>query len=275
VAGGPAGGGIGLEEEHEEHVNHEAWAIPYADMVTLLMALFLMLFAISSIDLAKFEALAANVGAELGSGSGSGSGGGGDDGVLEGGDGILEGSQAVVPTRAELAEEALVREERREAERSAEAVELSEVEAEIARQAQAAGLGGSVRFRTEARGLVVTVVADEVLFDPGSADLRTGGREVLAQVATAVRGLPNDLAIEGHTDDRPIATSRYPSNWELSTARATSVLRFMVDELGLPAKRVTAAGYGAERPLEPNGSDAGRAANRRVEVAVLTEVGGA
>lgn len=270
MGGGPAGGGVGLEEEHEEHVNHEAWAIPYADMVTLLMALFLMLFAISSIDLAKFEALAANVGAELGNGGG----GDGGDAVLDGGDGILEGSREAVPTRAELAEEALVREERRAAERTAEAVELSEVEAEIARQAAAAGLGGSVRFRTEARGLVVTVVADEVLFDPGSAELRAGGRDVLAQVATAVRGLPNDLAIEGHTDDRPIATSRYPSNWELSTARATSVLRFMVDELGLPAQRVTAAGYGAERPLEPNASDAGRAANRRVEVAVLAEVAG-
>jgi chemotaxis protein MotB len=111
-------------------------------------------------------------------------------------------------------------------------------------------------MRREERGLVVTVVTDEVLFAPGSADLAAQGRTVLDALVPALRSFDNSLAIEGHTDDRPIATSRFPSNWELSTSRATSVLRYL----------------GAERPIGDNGTDDGRAANRRVELVVLSDI---
>jgi chemotaxis protein MotB len=260
------GGGGDLEEEHEEHVNHEAWVIPYADMLTLLMALFMMLFAISSVDLAKFEKLAQGLNQALGDGS---------LGVLEGGESVLDGagpSPVDGPGRAERAEEALQREEERTRAIALEQEQLTEVEQQVREQALAAGIGDSVGFRREARGLIVTIVTDEVMFQPGQANVQPGGSAILSQVAGAIRDLPNRISIEGHTDNVPISTSQYRSNWELSTARATDVLRYLVDELGVPANRVAASGYGDQQPLSSNDTADGRAKNRRVELAILSEV---
>jgi chemotaxis protein MotB len=257
-------GGL-LEEEHEEHENHEAWVIPYADMLTLLMALFMMLFAISSVDLAKFEKLAQSLNQALGDGSMS---------VLEGGESVLSGAGPAPvdgPGRAERAEDALQREEERSRAVVAEQQQLAEVEQQVREQAVAAGIGDSVDFRREARGLVVTIVTDQVMFEPGQANVQPGGSQILGQVAAAIRDLPNRISIEGHTDNRPISTSQYRSNWELSTARATDVLRYLVDQLGVPANRVQASGYGDQQPVASNDSPAGRAQNRRVELAILSE----
>ena len=90
---------------------------------------------------------------------------------------------------------------------------------------------------------MVSIVADDVLFEPGSAHVEAAGSRALDAVAAALRSLDNQIAIEGHTDDRPISNSRFPSNWELSTARAGAVLRYLVDHHGLPPSRLSAAGY--------------------------------
>jgi chemotaxis protein MotB len=266
------GDGGMLEEEHEEHVNHEAWVIPYADMLTLLMALFMMLFAISSVDLKKFEALAASLNAEFG---------GGDRSIVEGGESVFDGAgpeaapaPVVGPTRAEQAEEALQREEARERAAAVESQQLHAIEEQIRERAVLAGIADSVQFRREARGLVVTIVTDQVMFQPGQAEVQPGGAALLREVATAISDLPNQVAVEGHTDDVPISNSLFRSNWELSTARATEVLRYLVDELGIPAGRVSASGYGEQRPVAANDTPQGRAQNRRVELAVLSEVTG-
>jgi chemotaxis protein MotB len=132
-----------------------------------------------------------------------------------------------------------------------------------------------VSFRTEQRGLVVSIVSDDVLFAPGSADLGGSGQAVLDAVARALVELPNQVAIEGHTDDTPIATGRFPSNWELSTARAATVLRYLTERRGVPARRLVAGGYGDQRPLDTNDTPAGRARNRRVDIAVLDAADGA
>jgi chemotaxis protein MotB len=263
----------GFDDQHEEHVNHEAWVIPYADMLTLLMALFMMLFAISSIDLQKFEKLAGGLAAELGGGSSA---------VMDGGPSILDGEAPPVATtppippgraREELAEQALQREEQLAEAAAVEQRQLDEVERRVSEHARAAGVADAVGFRRESRGLVVTVVADQVMFEPGGATVRPEGVAILAEVAAALRPLPNRVAIEGHTDDVPIHTAAFASNWELSTARATGVLRYLVDQLGVPANRVAAAGYGEQQPAAPNDTPEGRAQNRRVELAVLSELG--
>jgi chemotaxis protein MotB len=116
---------------------------------------------------------------------------------------------------------------------------------------------------------VLQIVTDQVLFDLGKADLRPEGRAVLDGLASALKEVPNDIAVEGHTDNRPISGFPFPSNWELSTARATSVLRYLVDDKGLDRKRISAAGYGEERPVVPNDTPAHQAQNRRVEIVVL------
>ena len=260
-----------MEEEHEEHVNHEAWVIPYADMLTLLMALFLVLFAISSVDLAKFKALADNLNMTLG-GPGAA-----EPSIVavEGATGVLEGGENPIAlqltNRQSLAEEALQQQEAQAQAVAVEQASLGEVERLVGQVAENAGLGHSVQLRQEARGLIIAVVADDVLFHPGSAELQAGGRAVMAQIVEVLRGLPNQLAVEGHTDSRPINTAQFPTNWELSTGRATSVLRFLVDDLHFDPQRVSASGYGDRRPIGDNATVEGRATNRRVEIAVLTE----
>lgn len=264
--------------EEEEHENHEAWVIPYADMITLLMGLFIVMWAISSADMAKLEALQTSFAGALGM-SPTGESAAGGEGALDGGDSVFENSgpapvviDGVEFTQAELQEAvgALEREEQAEEAREVEDEQLLAVETAIRTHAETNGLGDAVHFRREDRGLVVSIVSDQVLFDPGSATLRDDGRAVLDGLAGALLALPNPIAIEGHTDDVPISNARFPSNWELSTARATSVLQHLIGAYGFPADRLTAAGYGEQRPIADNAAPSGRDQNRRVDIAVLS-----
>jgi len=267
------------EEEHEEEGGQERWLVSYADMITLLAALFIVLFAMSSLDLAKFQRFAAALKVDLGGASNAGALGPGPKVNPDGLDpkkvprsGAGDARDAADAATKEAERRALAEKQAAERARSAERDRLQQVEAEIRRQLAAVGLERSVKFRFEARGLVVQVVTDEVLFDTGSDILRPDGRRVLDGLAPALLKLPNEVSIEGHTDDRPI-TGRFASNWELSTARATSVLRYLIDVHGFPPKRVMASGYADQRPLAPNDGDPGRSLNRRVEVVILSQVG--
>ncbi|MPY94812.1 MAG: OmpA family protein [Acidimicrobiia bacterium] len=277
------------DEEHEEHVNHEAWVIPYADLLTLLMGLFIVLWSISSTDLAKLKAVGASLAEGFGGSpaeaqSQAGAGAAAEGAAAPAADGHPEaaehgevGAPPEVAARtedpAQVAEAFAALDEAAAAEvaRAVATRQLDEVERVLTEQVGLAGLGGEVSFRREARGLVVTIVTDDVLFTPGSAQLQGGGAHVLDTVVTALRWVANPVSIEGHTDSRPIATSQFPSNWELSTTRATSVLRYLVDHHGFDPARLTAAGFADQHPLGDNATDAGRALNRRVDVVVLPE----
>ena len=282
-------------EEHEEHVNHEAWVIPYADVLTLLMALFLVLFALGQSDEEKLTTAAESFRRELGVSSPIDFGGGGGP-LLGAGASVFEGAgpaplsnepptaAAPAPDTSEPKEADVVildpvGDNATELEDPTfDAVEgpdellgdpLSVVEQVVRDQAAGTGLLESIGFRREARGLVVTIVTDKVLFDPGKADVQSGGEVILGVVANALAQIPNGVVVEGHTDSRPISTSQFPSNWELSTARATSVLRYLTEERGLSAARVAASGYADTRPVA-DGTDApSLAQNRRVEIVVL------
>lgn len=122
------------------------------------------------------------------------------------------------------------------------------------------------------RGIVVTLL-DKVLFPSGKADIKAGGKETLAKVSAVLEDIPNEISIEGHTDNEPIRRTRYlyKSNWELSTARATNVLHFM-EEQGIPPERLSATGYGEYRPVAGNDTKEGRQRNRRVEIVILPEI---
>ena len=247
----------------EEHENHERWLITYADMITLLMVLFIVLFAMGQVDAAKFDKLQSGLGTAFG---------GEPRPILNGGSGVFEGSgpPAIVAVEA-AAGRALKEKEAREAAVEADFDALEGAKDQITKDLAAQGLGDRVRFRHEARGLVVSVVTDAVLFDAGSATLRPEGQAVLDGLAKAVVGLPNSVVIEGHTDDRPIASAVFPSNWELSTGRAGSVLRYLVSAHGLPTSRASSTGYADQRPVADNSTEANRAANRRVEVVLLSQ----
>ncbi len=257
-------------EEEEEHVNHEAWVIPYADMLTLLMGLFLVLWAIGNQDLAKMKEFAQGFSSQMGMSQ-----------PLDGGGGVLADGVAASPTTTTLlpgtgesseARAALEREAAAASARALEMDQLTEAEAVIREFAQGAGFGDAVSFRREDRGLVVSIVSDDVLFAAGSADLRPQGSAALDALAVALGSLPNRISIEGHTDDVPISSGRFPSNWELSTSRASVVLRYLVDRHGMDPARLVAGGYAEQRPLESNATVEGRARNRRVDIAVLSNV---
>ena len=264
-------------EEHEEHVNHEAWVIPYADMLTLLMALFLVLFAVGRTDLDKFKKLAESFRNEFGGNSSKAIslGGTGEELVGSGGGGILSGDASSVSTSTSStlspAEQALDEKEAAQAAAQDAIDSLGGVEQAVQSAADLAGLGDKVGLTIDARGLIVTIVTDQVLFASGSADLEAAGLPILDVVAQALATVPNDISIEGHTDSRPISNSRYPSNWELSNSRATSVLQYLLAD-GIDPSRMSAVGHADTMPVADNATPEGAARNRRVEIIVKASV---
>ncbi len=263
------------KHEEEEHENHERWLVSYADMVTLLMALFIVLFSMASVDEQKFAALASSFTGQNNP----------QHSVLDGNQGIVKGgtpekldsaanasmspkiSMPVVPN-SNQGTEALRREHQKAAAAKQDSDNLEQVKQEIQASLDAHGMGDSVRFRKEPKGLVVSIVTDRVLFDSGKAAVKPQGAVVLDALGPPISHLPNQVAIEGHTDDQPINSAQFPTNWELSTTRATSVLRYLTDREGVPASRLGAAGYADQRPVVPNNSSEHRAQNRRVEVVI-------
>ncbi len=255
--------------EPEEHVNHERWMVSYADMLTLLLALFIVMFAISKVDAAKFQTFAEGAAEAFGQANVALQG---KVGNLDGGDGILK-DQAPNKnsTRPEdigvLGQKALEKERQRQAEVAAEVQKLKDVQAKIERDLARRGLKDSVVIQTDERGLVVNIVTDKVLFDSGKASLRKDGRTVLALIAPSIKGLPNRIVVEGHTDNVPISGT-FRSNWELSQSRASEVLQELLVD-GVVKWRVNSAGYADTKPLASNDTDAGRQRNRRVAIVVL------
>lgn len=249
--------------EEEEHANHERWLVTYADMLTVLMALFLVMYAMSVVDQTKAEQLAGSVREYFGTGST----------LMNGGSGLLDTPSAPSSSEEQLAVDikaavaALDEKKSRAKAVATENDELAEVQRRITESLTKKGMQNSVRFLIDERGLVVTIVTDQVLFDLGSATLLPAGRGVLDGIGPALVRLPNPVTVEGHTDNLPISGGRFPSNWELSTERATTVLRHILTTHRISAKRLSAAGYADTRPLVRN-TPAQRAVNRRVEVIV-------
>src|SRR4051812_44045332 len=263
----------GLPEEHEEHVNHEAWVIPYADLLTLLMAMFIALFAISTVDTSKFKDLSIGFNEALGGGKidsqvfagsnpkddspipGNGYGTGpGSGGSLVASKNILTASQLT---------QLLNSTQQLSAAKAKEASSLTKVQQRIDAKAKAAGFGKDIHTELQARGLVVTVVTDKVLFDSGEASLRPDGTTLLGLVAKALKAVPNPVLVDGYTDDVPIATSQYPSNLFLSGARAAQVAQYFMS-LGVDEARLFPTGLGERDPIGANDTAEGRARNRRV-----------
>jgi chemotaxis protein MotB len=259
----------------EEHENHERWLITYADMITLLMVLFIVLFSIGQVDLAKFEALKHSLNNSLGGPAKPNPVVSGGSGVLPAGaqiDGAVPGASgsAGAPVSSNEASVALVQQKGGSAAAKEQAA-LQGAEQAIKQALAGKGLLDAVTFRQELRGLVVTVVSDNVLYPVGSAVLEPQGREVLDALGPALAKLPNDISVEGHTDNQPIIPGGvYASNWELSTARATAVVRYLIDVHHLTPGRMSATGFADTRPLVPDTSRANQALNRRVEIVVLT-----
>lgn len=266
----------GHAEESEER-----WLLTYADMITLLMALFMVLFSISSVNISKYQTLQQSLKAAF---SGN---------ILPGGRAIAKPGatssssrapssldvQAIVPmtaaantnvqsatrvhasasAQAQLAAQQAVAAQK-------ESAVFAHIKQQLDSYAAAHGFAKSVQTSIEARGLVIRVLTDDLLFQSGQASLDEKSHALLGKIGQLLNiDQAHPIDVEGNTDSVPIHGGAYPSNWELSTARASTVVRFFA-ERGVSPRRMTATGYAEQHPLASNLTAAGRTRNRRVEI---------
>ncbi len=219
----------------------ERWLITYADMITLLMIFFIVMYSLSKVDVAKFKTLAESLATVFGAGGM----------VLESpGPSVIPGSSP---------------EQIREI---TERAQMEKLRQELEQYIQESGLQANVSVTTEERGIVLSF-QDNVLFELGSDRLTDQAKQILDKVAPILASTPNYIRIEGHTDNLPINTARFPSNWELSAARATNVVRELINNHGFTPQKLSATAYGEYRPRAPNNNDANRQLNRRVDLIIL------
>jgi len=232
----------------EDNENHERWLISYADFITLLFAFFVVMYAVSVVNVGKYKVLSDALGDAFG---GRGAATQINTSVeVE----ALPLSNIIAHKRAEAA--------KRDRERlDLLARKLNSVLAPLANS-------GKVRVTQSARGVTVEINAS-VLFDEGDAGLTGNARETLGTVASLLKDDSHAIEVEGHTDTTPIANAAFPSNWELSAVRASSVVRLFIEN-GVQENRLAAVGRGANRPIAANDDPIGRARNRRVAVTILS-----
>ncbi|MCU1427807.1 MAG: flagellar motor rotation protein MotB [Actinomycetia bacterium] len=267
----------GLPEEHEEHANHEAWVIPYADLLTLLMAMFIALFAMSTVDVSKAKAVAAGFNDALNGPSldkGVFSAASNDTPLSASGaaaNSTPSGGTVGLDTPNSKLKQFADQHTNLQAAHTVEQQSLRAVEKQIQQKAAQLGLAGKLNLTLEDNGLVVTLLTDQVLFDSGSALVKPQGDNLLQVVEQALTGIDNPLEIIGYTDSNPINSAQYPSNWELSSARADAVVRFF-ESIGMDRTRMNPKGRADLDPVASNATPEGQAQNRRVEIVVQSKL---
>lgn len=242
-----AGGRGHAGESHDEP--DERWAVSYADMVTVLMCLFIVLYAMSNVDKGKFEQLANSLAEGFGQEQNDG-GADTTDGLVIPPDLVDENGVDELTARAAVEYESL--EELRERMRAALAAQ---------------GLEKTVSFVIDDRGLKVGLVGAETFFADNSTQLSAKADAVLDTIGDIITGIDNQVSVEGHADHRH-PSAPFPTNWELSTGRSTQVARFLVEHEGVSGSRVRATGFSDTRPLAEGNSVAALASNRRVDIVV-------
>jgi len=212
------------------------WLLTYADMITLLLALFIILFSISTINKVKLQRLVHDLGGGFNS----------QDAINNPPNGMTT---------------------------SATKDDLQAMQAQLQSYIQSQSLQKSVQTKItrdgKKRELIITLLSDKQLFDSGKADIKPFTKKILDEVYKQLKTRQNEVRVEGNTDNVPISNDQFPSNWELSAARATGVARYFVEDDGLSPLRISALGYGQYRPRVPNDTDEHRAENRRVDVVIL------
>jgi chemotaxis protein MotB len=282
------GGSHGRRRRGDHGGGHEGgderWLLTYADMITLLMALFIVMWAISSVNTTKFAELSVSLKQAF------------NGKLVTGGDNVVSGATSLMPAQPSVVGDAQGKpvstdpvsvappsfEPIRidpvanansviESAETADLENLRRLKEELDRWAAKHGLKTKVATTIDERGLAIRVLTDDLLFDSGKAVLKPSAEPLLATVAAFVGDtsrVPNDIRVEGNTDNVPISTAQFRSNWELSAGRATAVLQSLLEH-GLAPKRLSAVAYGQQRPLATNHSAHGRSVNRRVELVVM------
>ena len=286
MSANPRGRSRGRAKKSHDEAEHpdERWMASYMDMITVLMCMFLVLFAMSTVDQEKYiqlkQSLATGFGEvdsqKIDTASGTvvtkdqvedGSGystdkSQADHSTASSGtkDTNVDPASTVVPTTASKQDLA-------EAKRELD--DLTKLERAIQRNLAKAGQTENVQFTVDARGLIVRLIGSETYFGTNSADLSDQARSIMDAIAPVLKTSEHDVSVEGHADQRN-STAPYATNWELSAARATGVLRDLVERGGMPGDHVQSVGFGSSRPLAKGGTDRDLALNRRVDIVVLS-----
>ncbi|MEO7125134.1 MAG: flagellar motor protein MotB [Nakamurella sp.] len=282
----------------EEEGGSERWLVTYADLLTVLLALFIVLFAISALNESKFQQLKYSLAAVFGDGS---------IGVFDGSPALNsanDNSVAQPPTVPEMprtdnpyipalpntgglpTDNSGVAKENAGINKPASATintgdptldkkitaelnDFEKVRIEIDQHLDAAGLTGAAQYSIDQRGLIVTIVTDALIFPGNNATLLPRGQKLLAAIAPAVKKVPNNVEVDGFTNQVDVSTYPYPSGWELSSARASSVVRYL-ESHGLNDRQLSAVGFSDQKPLVPPSNPLSITRNRRVEIVVLS-----
>jgi len=220
-----------------------AWMMTYGDMVTLILAFFVLLYSFSTLDVEKFKMIISSLQNTFG--------------VLEGGQTfdtselISAGSQSIYISK-----------------QSREELEFRKIFNDFTEYVEIKNLEGKVKIDMQERGIVIHIM-EGALFDSGWAYIRQDAQELLDDIAQKLKKVDKIIKVEGHTDNVPVINPKYPTNWELSAARAVNVVRYFIEKHGITPYRLVAVGYSKYRPLVPNTSAENRALNRRVDIVIL------
>ncbi len=251
--------------------SHDRWIVSYADFVTLLFAFFVVMFATANADKGKARAVGESVRAALQEGRISNVG----DAIRQA---LSRDANSPVHKRDAAKRASGDKSENREApsieEQSARAyLELRPLMDKLKKQLQAEVQKGDVEVHMEPRGLAISF-RQAALFASGEDRLKASAFGAIGKVGGAIRELPNQVRLEGNTDNVPIHNERFRSNWELSSARSIALLNLLVDRFQVPPERLGVAGYADVAPVASNATEEGRARNRRVDVVILSERAG-
>lgn len=255
------------------HENQERWLLTYSDLITLLMALFIIMWAVSSVNVGKFNELKTSLSNAFAGGK-----------VVTGNNSVMDGSTAPFSQESSMPIAPIAPSPRKEISQkfdkiakqldtqnsSADVQNLLAIKKLLDKYVQQKGLTGRLSTSIDERGLVIRVLTDDLLFASGSAELNKGSYPLLGEIASLISDtrIVNTIQVAGNTDNVPISTAQYPSNWELSAARAAAVLEYLRSR-DVSQSRLSIAAYGSQRPIASNSTATGRTLNRRVEIVVL------
>ena len=263
-------------EEAEGGDGHERWLVSYSDMITVLMALFIVLFAMSQIDEQKYAALRDGLADSLGQRAT----------VLQGRSAVhsdtgstsvaaphpVDGAEALNDPQLERAVQTALqqRQSRLAADAEREAERLAQVAEAIREATQRAGVAEDVEMTIDRRGLVVSLVSRHVVFENDVAVLSERGRQVIDAVAPVLQRIDDALTVDGHTNQVPVAPLLYPTDWDLSAARAVTVVRYLDEHWAIAPERLAVGGHGNVKPLRPVEAPGSQEVNKRVDIVVLS-----
>ncbi|MCG5252031.1 flagellar motor protein MotB [Brevibacillus agri] len=248
--------------QHEEHID-ESWLIPYADLLTLLLALFIVLFASSEMDAKKFDQMVRSFNVALNGGVG----------VLDQPSPIPLDPNMMQQTIHKGAQERPKTEEEKKLEEAVrkETEDLKKLQTQLEGYIQQNKLQDKLQTKLTEEGLLITIL-DNALFDSGSAVLKPEARKLASEMAAMLVPHPKKVTVTGHTDNVPIHRAEFPSNWDLSAKRSVNFLKVLLENKKLDPTKFSATGMGEYHPVAPNTTAEGRAKNRRVEVAILRDL---